>query len=107
MVGIHEVGHLFGCKHQNDNRVAANLKSYARAWVNPNNQNDRTIMFSNFPFTFRFSNPNLGFGASDRNNARRIREISHVISNYRQGQDPLQIWISGPSVIDNSHITYT
>lgn len=109
-IGVHELGHLFGCKHQNDNATAHNLKSYARGWTNPSTGQGRTIMFTpvdNNTTTLRFSNPDLNFGDADRNNTRRLLEIGHLMANYKQGQDPLQVFINGPSVIDNTYINYT
>ncbi|MEY3423238.1 MAG: hypothetical protein RIR48_3568 [Bacteroidota bacterium] len=109
-IGVHELGHLFGCKHQNDNATAHNLKSYARGWTNPSTGQGRTIMFTpvdNNTTTLRFYNPDLNFGDADRNNTRRLLEIGHLMANYKQGQDPLQVFINGPSVIDNTYINYT
>ena len=99
----HEIGHLFGCKHQNDIASQPNIPFWARA---NNVTGARTIMtdiVTNVDIN-NFSNPdvfvNSGFvptGASDRNNAQRLKDQGLTVAAYRTGSSDVNIY--GPSCL--------
>ncbi len=110
---IHEVGHLFGCKHDDDNTTTGNLNSYARGhnWQD-GGQMRETIMNQGLAQILNFSNPDVDFnniatGTRQRNNARQLRNTALTISQYEDGGDPVDITITGPNQMVDSGYDYT
>ncbi|NJO02797.1 MAG: T9SS type A sorting domain-containing protein [Bacteroidia bacterium] len=122
----HEVAHLQGARHDDDNRTP----SYARGYVlNNSSLSIRTIMAlgcsqNNGCRIQFFSNPNVTFngqpvGTTDRNNARRLNETSIVVRNHRTTRDALIIgndlissgiianYLSKNTITTNGSISYT
>jgi Secretion system C-terminal sorting domain/Metallo-peptidase family M12 len=113
----HEVGHLFGGRHQDDIRAATNqLAVYAHGykfsyktgwWIFGSTKNVRTIMHRNIDGYDRipyFSNPNVsisGVATSDNANfshvARRIGETANGIAAFRA--DKLTSAIAGQTTL--------
>lgn len=85
---VHEVGHLQGCRHDNDDRTPDFARGYR---FNTSASSTRTIMAvgcGSCRIQF-FSNPNVDFGTTPvgtntRNNARRIRETASDVLNHRE-----------------------
>ena len=103
----HEIGHLFGCKHQNDNTNTSNRPFWARA-----NNGFLTIMNNIIISNNYFSNPNvsiniggvsLPIGATDRNNSQRLRDQAQTVAAFRTESasanidGPSSIWTQNPN----------
>ncbi|MGV3604528.1 MAG: T9SS type A sorting domain-containing protein [Dyadobacter fermentans] len=109
----HEVGHLYGCRHEDDNTA---LPSYAKAYKIKvlGFTADRTIMVGNGISSdhaksrlLNFSNPNVhvsgrATGTNDENNARRINESHPVVGAFRPDPaTPLNAYVDGPTWVSS------
>lgn len=108
-VFVHEVGHLFGCRHEDDSAFYSE-----RAYEFQNQSiNFKTIMHQ-FPSGTidHFSNPDvdyLGFDTgiiNSRDNAEKILENACDVSDFYPNSD-LYVHISGPSYIYNTSSYFT
>lgn len=105
-VFVHEVSHLYGCRHENDNTG----QPYARGYVFNRDLFTKcfTVMTSSDatrPSQSRllnFSNPNVyisgkATGTASNNNARRVNETYTTIMGFRpQIFRPLGVYVYGP-----------
>ena len=105
----HEVGHLYGCRHDDDNSA---LPSYAKGYKIKflGFTVDRTMMVGNGITgdqaknrLLNFSNPNIqvsgrATGTNDENNALRITESHPIIGAFRPDPaNPLNAFVDGPT----------
>ncbi len=116
----HEVGHLLGCKHDNDSQTTNNLKTWARGhnwYYNKGAFKKRRYQKSLVAggptkgyFVATFSNPSVKFesrsrsntGTSSKNNARQLKNAACRVSNYIASEPApaMTVSISGPYNID-------
>lgn len=114
----HEVGHLMGCRHDNDSRTnVANLSDTAKGhnWFYRNwflgpkkyqksvvasggTQGSRVLYFSN-PAVKAHSKARDNTGTSTRNNFEQLRDAAPVVGCYIDFDD-MTVSISGPSAAD-------
>jgi len=111
----HEVAHLFGGRHQNDPHGTYEhgyyfstgwwiFKKYHRTILGTSSNTYNRIQY--------YSNPdaeykNTSTGTSSSNDvARKLREESYTVENFRPYDPPFDVYISGPSKATNSG-TYT
>ncbi|MGX5858144.1 M12 family metallo-peptidase [Dyadobacter jiangsuensis] len=105
----HEVGHLYGCRHDDDNTA---LPSYAKGYKIKflGFTVDRTVMVGNGITDehaknrlLNFSNPNIqvggrATGTADENNAQRITESHPIVGAFRPDPaNPLNAFVDGPT----------
>nr|WP_295929696.1 M12 family metallo-peptidase [uncultured Dyadobacter sp.] len=108
----HEVGHLYGCRHDN----TAGSPSYAQGYnmKTLGITMDRTIMVAKSITEnqaanrlLHFSNPNIqcggkATGTNDENNALRVSETCSTVGAFRPDPiPPLGIFIDGPTWVSN------
>lgn len=113
----HEVGHIFGCRHDG---ISGNPQ-YAQGYNIKNGLGfviDRTMMSTNTPDgsnrLLNFSNPNILVGgkatgtAANNNNAQRIIDTYTTVGNFRANPNPtFGAYIEGSSlVLSESSRTY-
>jgi hypothetical protein len=103
----HELAHLFGCKHDNDNRGAPDFVFEARGRVFETGfiftKSRRTVMAllpQGQARIMNWSNPEVRFknrrtGTNDRNNALQMSDMACPVSLYRQAT-PFAALINGP-----------
>jgi hypothetical protein len=118
LVFMHEIGHIFGGLHHNDNAV-----SYAKGYaVDVNNYlwffgpagNWQTIMatYQSVNRIDKFSNPSQTLygeptGDADHDVVRKIRERMDAVAEFRNGETNIGVIISGNSVLrKNSNYNY-
>lgn len=109
----HEVGHLYGCRHEDDN---SKVPSYAKGHCikNLGITVDRTVMVGNNISQdaaenrlLNFSNPSISVGGkatgtSDENNALRVSESHSIISAFRPNPTPLfTAYLDGPTYVSS------
>ena len=110
----HEVGHLFGGRHENDNRVLVNRAAYSfpHAWASNGLSNyaiETSIMHrmgGDAGRVMHFSNPDINFngiptGTADRNTTQQIRDWMDDVADYRPNDPGFDPEIDGPSVHAN------
>lgn len=108
----HEVGHLYGCRHDN----TAGSPSYAQGYniKTLGFTSDRTIMVGKnisenqaANRLLHFSNPNIqaggkATGTNDENNAQRISESHPIVGAFRPDPTPpLGVFLDGPTWVSN------
>ncbi|KAA6440117.1 T9SS type A sorting domain-containing protein [Dyadobacter flavalbus] len=108
----HEVGHLYGCRHEDDN---SQPPSYAKGHNIKNLEItvDRTVMVGNniteneaINRLMNFSNPNVSVGGratgtSDENNALRISQSHAVVSAFRPNPSTVfTAYLDGPTYVN-------
>lgn len=105
-VSAHELGHLFGAKHQNDNNTPSWAKAYSKTnWLNQTLW--CTIMYSNASTETKlnFSNPNVRIngsasGTSTNNNAQRLTETFATVRAFRpEPPYPFGLYVEGPDEV--------
>lgn len=109
----HEVGHLYGCRHDDDNTA---LPSYAKGYKIKflGFTVDRTVMVGNGITDehaknrlLNFSNPNIqvsgrATGTADENNAQRITESHPIVGAFRPDPaNPLNAFVDGPTWVSS------
>ncbi|MGG7666325.1 M12 family metallo-peptidase [Dyadobacter sp. BHUBP1] len=109
----HEVGHLYGCRHEDDNTA---LPSYAKGYKIKvlGFTVDRTMMVGNGISAdhaknrlLNFSNPNIqvsgrATGTNDENNAQRITESHPIVGAFRPDPaNPLNAFVDGPTWVSS------
>ncbi len=110
----HEIGHVFGARHDNDTGTHPNLSPFAHGhnfttgafWWK---ERWRTVLNSLPSGEARiqyYSNPNVEFngkatGTNTRDNTRQIENLACTISNYRN-YDAMSVAISGPTIGQNN-----
>jgi hypothetical protein len=120
----HEVGHLYGCRHENE----AGSPAYAQAYCIKNGLGivtDRTIVAGNNlnddqakNRLLNFSNPAIQVGGkpsgtNNENNAKRITESHPIVSVFRPNPNPpFAAYIDGPTSVTtpggkNYEVTYS
>ncbi len=112
----HEVGHLLGCKHDNDSQTTNNLKAWARGhnwYYNKGIFKKRRYQKSLVAggptkgyFVATFSNPGVKFegrsvgntGTSSKNNVRQLKSAACRVSNYIASEPApaMTVSINGP-----------
>lgn len=106
----HEVGHLLGCRHDNDNFMGPNIGDFANGseFFTTNGTSRTTLAIATIGENriLHYSNPNVNFngsptGTADMDNARQIRDNSAcIVSCYREPTpDPMEIDITGPGFV--------
>lgn len=109
----HEVAHLFGARHDNDLRVGNNLSPFAHAhnftrgwlWWRRTRRTILNGLSAGEARIQHFSNPDVQFDgratgiANDRDNARQLEARACDIADYREFQEPMSVFISGPSTM--------
>ncbi|MEO9219043.1 MAG: zinc-dependent metalloprotease [Bacteroidia bacterium] len=110
----HEIGHLFGCRHDNDNTVEPLTYNHGYVfWTGSffrktNNYTMMAVAPSNIGRLLNYSNPDVTYkgkktGTADKNNnAQRILYTSGTVSCFRDCLPPFYVGISGPSKGYNS-----
>lgn len=119
----HEVGHLYGCRHQE----TSGSPTYAQAYCMKNGLGivtDRTIVVGNLNDDqaknrlLNFSNPNIqvngkATGTNNENNAKRITESHPIVSAFRPNPNPpFAAYVDGPTFVTtqggkNYEVTYS
>lgn len=109
----HEVGHLYGCRHDN----TAGSPSYAQGYniKTLGFTADRTIMVGKSinenqaaNRLLNFSNPNIqvsgkATGTSDENNAKRVTESHPIVGAFRPDPaNPLNVFVDGPTWVSSA-----
>ncbi len=109
----HEVGHLYGCRHDDDNSAPP---SYAKGYKIKvlGFTVDRTMMVGNGITgdqaknrLLNFSNPNIqvsgrATGTNDENNALRITESHPIVGAFRPDPaNPLNAFVDGPTWVSS------
>ncbi len=114
----HEVGHLFGCQHDDASGIIARGHSFKTGWW-PFRTTRRTILnfaYAEDPKILHYSNPDVRYsnkptGKSDRNNARQLREQAATVAAFRATTPPFSVsFTSGRTLIgeyDYGNQTYT
>ena len=107
---VHEWGHNIGCGHRKNQPIqpGPGLFSYSAGWRWVGNDSAKYCSIMSYQDDFGgvtptqvayFSNPNVFYqgtptgNAVDGDNARTLREIKTVISNYRSASGPLTLTI--------------
>lgn len=109
----HEVGHLYGCRHDDDNSASP---SYAEGYKIKflGFTVDRTLMVGNGitgdqakSRLLNFSNPNIqvsgrATGTNDENNAQRVTESHPIVGAFRPDPaNPLNAFVDGPTWVSS------
>jgi|AntRauTorcE11898_2_1112593.scaffolds.fasta_scaffold05897_1 hypothetical protein len=116
----HEVGHLFGCLHEEDTNSPGVTGDYEFPhkfetgwwfWKKKWRTILQTNAWSSYTRIQNYSNPdvnhnNKATGTSTHDNARKLEEESCTVENFRPYNPPPSVYISGPSKGNNSG-TYT
>lgn len=96
IVGAHELSHLFGCNHENENFGLPYAKGYIFLGFNT------LVANGNAPGSkiFYYSNPNKIFAGSPmgdaiHNNAKVMTDKSPIVKAFRPEPNVLNGWISG------------
>lgn len=110
----HEIGHLFGGHHENDNQGSLGYDHgyHFLTGIWPFRVDRRTIMHTLIIDSriLYYSNPNVTYknkptgNATNNNVARRIRETAPVVEAFRTFTPPLTCSISGPTFGYNSGV---
>ena len=103
----HEIGHLYGGKHQDDNSAPAFAKAYIiKNWLGI--VKGRTILTGRITDSqganrlLNFSNPNVrvdgrATGTSNNNNAQRVTETFATVRAFRADPPyPMGVYVQGP-----------
>lgn len=111
----HEVGHLFGCKHEPSDQ--SNGISYAHAYVHPTENSCKTVMYSGLDDkNLLFSTPTVNLGTNPQpmgdyntyNNAYNVNDQANNIINFRPTYNVMTVGLSGTSNITSpGYYTYT
>ncbi|MCE7068785.1 M12 family metallo-peptidase [Dyadobacter sp. CY327] len=120
----HEVGHLYGCRHED----TAGSPAYAQAYCIKNGLGivtDRTMMVGKAISDqqaqnrlLNFSNPNINVGGkpsgtNNENNALRVTQSHSVVSTFRPNPNPPFVaYVDGPTFVTapggkNYEVTYS
>ncbi|WP_342083820.1 T9SS type A sorting domain-containing protein [Dyadobacter sp. OTU695] len=98
VVGAHELSHLFGCNHENENFGLPYAQGYIFSGVNT------LVANGNAPGSkiLYYSNPNKTFagspmGDATHNNAKVMTDKSPIVKAFRPEPNVLNGWISGPT----------
>lgn len=98
VVGAHELSHLFGCNHENENFGLPYAQGYIFSGVNT------LVANGNAPGSkiFYYSNPNKTFagspmGDATHNNAKVMNDKSAIVKAFRPEPNILNGWVYGPS----------
>ena len=125
----HELGHLMGCRHDNDNRTGSSLPNnlsetakghvwYYRNWFWGKRHYQKSVVASGLSRGSRvmcYSNPSVKAhrkardrtGNSGRNNYQQLRNAASVVSCYNPFEE-MTVYIGGPSfTIAGKSITLT
>jgi hypothetical protein len=113
----HEIGHLLGCRHHNDNTHTGKGYSwthYCNGWQYIADR--KTVMHAIAGGSIaHFSNPNVSFyhptcstptGTSSNNAVQRIKNNASGVGNFNTNNDEC-IYINGPSSIYNTSQSFT
>jgi len=92
----HEIAHVFGCRHDNDNSVGfmnPNIADYANGYIFPQGGQVRRTLLSTAgaadPRIMHLSNPDVDFNSiptgvnNERNNAQQMMDMACTIAGYR------------------------
>lgn len=97
VIGAHELSHLFGCNHDNDNIGLPYSKGYVFSTLN------NLVARGTAPGTkiIYYSNPNKSFngsvmGDATHNNAKVMNEKAATVKAFRAEPNVLNGWINGP-----------
>ncbi|MEO6283277.1 MAG: M12 family metallo-peptidase [Dyadobacter sp.] len=118
----HEVGHIYGCRHDNE----SGNPQYAQGYNIKNGLGiviDRTVMSNNTNDgsnrLLNFSNPNISVGGkptgtnADNNNSKRVGETHIGVGNFRPNPNPPFVaYLDGPTYVTtqggkNYELTYS
>lgn len=98
VVGAHELSHLFGCNHENENFGLPYAQGYIFAGVNT------LVANGNAPGTkiLYYSNPNkflgmVAMGDATHNNAKVMNDKAAIVKAFRPELNVLNGWVYGPS----------
>lgn len=98
VVGAHELSHLFGCNHENENFGLPYAQGYIFSGVNT------LVASGNAPGSkiFYYSNPNKTFagspmGDATHNNAKVMNDKSAIVKAFRPEPNVLNGWVYGPA----------
>ncbi len=98
VVGAHELSHLFGCNHENENFGLPYAQGYIFSGVNT------LVANGNAPGSkiFYYSNPNKTFagspmGDATHNNAKVMNDKAAIVKAFRPEPNVLNGWVYGPS----------
>lgn len=114
----HEVGHLFGCRHEVDDDPGGSFEHGYKfttgwwLWKKKWKTILQTNSWSSYTRIQYYSNPDVEYNnkatgtASTNDNARKLIDESCTVENFRPYDPPPSVYISGPSQGNNSG-TYT
>ncbi|WP_353718520.1 T9SS type A sorting domain-containing protein [Dyadobacter sp. 676] len=98
VIGAHELSHLFGCNHDDDNFGLPYSRGYVFAIFNT------LVARGNAPGSkiFYYSNPNKSFagsvmGDATHNNAKVMNDKAAIVKAFKSEPNVLNGWISGPT----------
>ena len=98
VIGAHELSHLFGCNHENENFGLPYAQGYLFSGLNT------LVASGNAPGSkiFYYSNPNKTFagspmGDATHNNAKVMNDKAAVVKAFRPEPNVLNGWVYGPS----------
>jgi len=98
VVGAHELSHLFGCNHENENFGLPYAQGHIFAGVNT------LVANGNAPGSkiFYYSNPNKTFAGSPmgdaaHNNAKVMNDKASIVKAFRPEPNVLNGWVYGPA----------
>jgi hypothetical protein len=98
VIGAHELSHLFGCNHENENFGLPYAQGYIFLGFNT------LVANGNAPGSkiFYYSNPNKTFagspmGDATHNNAKVMNDKSPIVKAFRPEPNVLNGWVYGPS----------
>ncbi len=116
----HEIGHLFGARHENDNvNDPPQFPVYARGYnfipadgIERKTMMSRAVNFNDIRI-LHFSNPSVFYQGhrtgviNNRNNARQMREAACIVKDYRdlESDETLNGTIFGPTLINVDGVT--
>lgn len=98
VIGAHELSHLFGCNHENENFGLPYAQGYIFSGVNT------LVASGTAPGSkiFYYSNPNKTFagspmGDATHNNAKVMNDKASIVKAFRPEPNVLNGWVYGPS----------